>query len=945
MQRLIEQYGIPQDIVEIWRREEGDQLLDVQSLAIEKFGLLEGTSLLISAPSSSGKTFVGELAAIASYYKGKKTIFLVPMKAIAEEKYIDFKRKYQTFGIRVAISTHDRTLSDESILAGYFDIAIIIFEKMNSLITQNPAVLNSCGLVVVDELQLLNDPARGSELEILLTKIKLIKEEEPEQFQFLGLSAVLGDLNRFDEWLGARHCCTKTRPLELHEGVLSTDGRLRVRNFNNSIEFQEAIPMIASIKVPDGVPQSRMDGQVLEESIVERLVVLCKHYLGMGKRVLIFRKWRNLTRETAQRLTQRLSSPAATEAIQALADVESTNSREALIRCLGVGIAFHNSDLSAEERLIVENEFRDIKGQIQVVCSTSTLAMGVNLPASVTIIADTLKPDPKAELFHEVPVTAAEYKNMAGRAGRTRFKEEGISVLLSNSIAESTRYWQQYVKGRLDKLAPALTNNDLRKVLLSVFASGLCNSVEEAQEFLLASYTGFMHWNNSAKLREPFLQTVQKVCGDLEKQDLLKRTEEAGLAATPLGLLCAASGVNVNSFIMLRQMLDRIDVTNWHVWEVLFPCLHCRELADILRIQIKIPYPSEVWMALEKLDPQHRESLCAWSARVADGPDGVVKRVQASLMLHDWINGREMVQIENQYTAPGRDRILSGGVRSIAENVAWMVQTLCRIAAALKYDTEFVEALHILSERVARGVQEEGIALHRLGVQGVTRTTIRRLIEAGYGSLDKILDTPAGDFRGIVSPRIAQRIHEEIVKGLHESQERRKHSQAHRLERKGYDPRVVRALYEVDGIPLEHAIVELLNSHPLELGAERIEKQRDGEPDIRLVLKEGFLVASVTASQSNISDKKCTQIIASGARMNPNSYAVFGRPGFHELAIRNAPDINRQLEPSKSFKLIPIHELGELFVRVVEGNLSRDLFVNILMNHRGLFLTKSIEGI
>jgi len=180
MQRLVTQYHIPQEIVDIWRHEEGRDLLEVQIESIENFGLLEGRSILITAPSSSGKTFVAEIAAINSYYQGKKTIFLVPMKAIAEEKYSDFQRKYQGFGLRIAISTHDRTEFDDSILAGYFDIAIIIFEKMNALLNQNPAVLNSCGLVVVDELQLLNDRSRGPDLEILLTKIKMIKEANPE---------------------------------------------------------------------------------------------------------------------------------------------------------------------------------------------------------------------------------------------------------------------------------------------------------------------------------------------------------------------------------------------------------------------------------------------------------------------------------------------------------------------------------------------------------------------------------------------------------------------------------------------------------------------------------------------------------------------------------------------------------------------------------------------
>ncbi len=85
MDRLLTKYGLNRSIVEIWKKEEGEHLLPIQISAIEDYGLLDGENILITAPSSSGKTFVGEIAAISSYYRSKKTIFLVPMKAIAEE--------------------------------------------------------------------------------------------------------------------------------------------------------------------------------------------------------------------------------------------------------------------------------------------------------------------------------------------------------------------------------------------------------------------------------------------------------------------------------------------------------------------------------------------------------------------------------------------------------------------------------------------------------------------------------------------------------------------------------------------------------------------------------------------------------------------------------------------------------------------------------------------
>jgi helicase len=944
MQRLIDNHNLPEEIVDIWRQEEGETLLDLQVKAIEEFGLLEGNSLLVTAPSSSGKTFVGEMAAVNSYFKGKKTIFLVPMKAIAEEKYADFVRKYQNFGINIVVSTHDRTEFDESILAGYFDIAIIIFEKMNVLLTQSSAVLNSCGLIVVDELQILNDRTRGADLEILLTKIKMVKDASPDCFQFLGLSAVLADLNRFDEWLGAVQCGAETRPLELHEGVLQIDGTIKFRNFNDGHEYNDTAPTIPATEIPRGVPQNREQRQQLEESIQKRLVLLCRHYLAEGKRILIFRKWRPLARDTAQRLAQELNLPPATNAIQALGDSENTNSKEMLVQSLTGGVAFHNSDLPPEARLTIESDFRQVDGQIQVVCSTSTLAIGVNLPASVVIIPDTMKPDPAAEEFHEIPITAAEYKNMAGRAGRTRFREEGISLLLTNSGAEAMRYWQSFVRGRLDRLTPPLERNDLRKIMLGLFAGNMCRSQDDIANLLLSSYTGYVHWNSNPKTREPFIKRISDNIIFLQRHRLLENNNEGGFTTTPLGSLCASSGVEVESFVLLQHVVENIDPTSWDPWELIFACLHCREISDLLRITFRAPDRNETWQRLEALDPGNRERLCEWSRQtsVVGSQVDLDRRIQVSLLLNDWINCTDMREIENRY-APGGNRFLSGIVQRIAETVAWMMDTIRRIAFALKYDAEFVNEVRVLSERLIRGIQAEGIELHKLGVRGVNRMTVKRMVDAGYSSLDHILDTPAEDFRGTINPRTAQRIHEEIIRRLGESQERAKHNQASRLEKHGRDPHIIRAIYELDGTALEHAVVDLLNSPPLELAATRIAKQREGEPDILLPLSGGILVGSVTASRTNVSDGKCVEIVRSGARFNPTAYAVFGRPGFHDLAVRNAPNINNTINPNTTYKLISIQELGELFVRVVEDRITSDAFVDTLMNRRNLILADDVH--
>lgn len=944
MKTLTHVYGIPEDVTSIWIQEEGNELLEIQKTAIENFGLLQGKSIIITAPSSSGKTFVGEIAAVHAYFSGKKTLFLVPMKAIAEEKYADFVRKYRRFGINVVISTHDRTEFDSNILAGYFDIAVIIFEKMNVLLTQSAAVLNSCGLVIVDELQLLNERERGPGLEILLTKIKVLKEASKGSFQFLGLSAVLADLNQFDIWLNAQQCESKMRPLELHEGVLSPNGTLKVQKFNDGTIYEEKLPEIDKVVVPSSEPMDREESDLLQDSILHRLLLVCRHYLKEGKRILIFRKWRALAVSTAQFLSRELSLRPASKVISVLEEIENTNSHDVLTECLAKGIAFHNSDLLPETRLTIEDDFRSNDGQIKVVCSTSTLAMGVNLPCSIVIIPDALKPDPDAEAFHEIPITTSEYKNMSGRAGRTRFKEEGVSILLANSQAEAAKFWKNYVQGRLDTLSPSLVKRDLRKIMLDLFAGELCKTEEELQKLLLSSFTGFVHWNRTHSTREGFIAVIAGNCQFLLENNLVKRTGKAILVPTDIGKLCAASGVEIESFILLSQNLHRIVPADWVPWQIIFICLHCAELTNRFKVTFRRVDQHSVWRVLEERNPKNHETLCSWSRELLNDTIETVKRVQTSMLLVDWINGMEMRDLENSYTSNQRDRFLSGAVRDIASIVAWMTDSMRRIAQELKYDKEFCSALRILSERIARGVPAEGIELHKLGVRGITRTVIKRLVDAKLANLDSILEARPESFRGIISPHLAQRIQEAIVRNIEESLEYTKRSQIIRIEKQGRDSGMIKGLYELEGIRLEDAVVELLNSPPLGLGAKRMSKQKEGEPDIRLVLPDGILVGSVTASKSPISDKKCAEIIRSGAKMNPTSFVVFGRPGFHKLATDNSPHVNAQLDSLKSYKLISMPDLGELFVAVVEGKINKTKFVEILMKSRGLILAQKEVG-
>ena len=207
--KLLEK-GIPQEIIKTWKDYGYNELLPVQVDAIKK-GAFDGNSLLICAPTSSGKTFIGEMAAISYALRGKKTLYLVPFKSIAEEKFLEFSNKYAKpeIGIIVRISDQDHRETDEEIKIGNYDIAILTYEKLTALLVSNAAMLDVCNCVIVDEIHMIMDADRGGNLELLLTKIKALDTNT----QIIGLSAVLENLNGFDEWLDAEVVYHRERPV------------------------------------------------------------------------------------------------------------------------------------------------------------------------------------------------------------------------------------------------------------------------------------------------------------------------------------------------------------------------------------------------------------------------------------------------------------------------------------------------------------------------------------------------------------------------------------------------------------------------------------------------------------------------------------------------------------------------------------------------------------
>jgi helicase len=195
------------------------ELRPAQYKAIDK-GLFEDKNLLICTPTASGKTLVAELAILNAIIHDKgKCVYIVPLRALAAEKYTEFSKRYS---FKTAISSGDID-SNDSWLERY-DLIITTSEKFDSLIRHHTPWLNQIKVVIIDEIHMLNDPSRGPTLEVLLTILRKLLS----RMQIIGLSATIGNPQELAKWLNAELILDNWRPVRLDQGVF----------FQGKIEFE-----------------------------------------------------------------------------------------------------------------------------------------------------------------------------------------------------------------------------------------------------------------------------------------------------------------------------------------------------------------------------------------------------------------------------------------------------------------------------------------------------------------------------------------------------------------------------------------------------------------------------------------------------------------------------------------------------------------------------------
>ena len=532
----LEVFGLPSATVERWANEMLE-LNGLQLRAINDHGVLDGNNVVVVAPTSSGKTLIGEIAAVQAASRGGRAVFLLPLKALVNDKYEAFTKTYAG-ELSVIRATGDHNDEIDLLLGGHYDLALLTYEKFTSLILGQRHIMRGVDIVVVDEAQMITDHGRGANLEFALTLLRR-GYGTTAPCQIVALSGVTGDTAGLERWLNAELLRTDERPVPLVESVIDRNGSRIYRG-----------PDSQSISEQDFVIAEFGSGSQSSKPYVTGLV---RRLVDEGKKVIVFRNWKGKTVGTATYLSQALGLTPATEQLEALPTVDAGVSSATLRATLQGGVAFHNADLDPIERSVIEAGFRDRDSHLRVVVATTTLAMGINTPAEAVIIEG---------LDHGInaPYSVAEYKNMVGRAGRLGQVNAGESYLMSTDELDPVRAWNQYVNGTLEPIRSRLmeAGTDPQTILLrTLVALGGSATEDDLVALVESSFAAWQVQNGHPAVQAWDTSNLSGHLDELLAAGFLDRDPGNDIVLTALGVFAGESGIEVTSLVRLAHALTR----------------------------------------------------------------------------------------------------------------------------------------------------------------------------------------------------------------------------------------------------------------------------------------------------------------------------------------------------------------------------------------------------
>ena len=506
-------------------------------------------SVLIGAPTGSGKTTLAELAMWQALRTSpeKKIVYIAPLKALVRERIEDWKpRLGAALGISVVELTGDMT--PESWVLQRSNLILTTPEKWDGISRnwKTRKFVSQVSLIILDEIHLLGSD-RGHVLEMIVTRMKKVSGES---VRIVGLSTAMANANDLTEWLNRGN------------NVVEKKGNMEIEVFN----FRPSVRPVPLQVYLEGYADVHYCPRMasMNKPIYTHILTL-----SPDRPVLIFVSSRRQTRLTAQALISLCVNDDHPHRFLRT-DPEKETLLESLLdrvidpifkHSLSFGIVMHHAGMPESDRKIAEEAFS--LQVAQVLIATSTVAWGVNFPAHLVIVKGTEFFDAKIHGYRDLPVT--DILQMIGRAGRPQFDTSAKAVILAH---DSKKYFYKKFLYEPFPIESSLHLN-LTDHLNAEIVSGLIKDVKSALEFIKSTYLGTRICRNplyygaegkdSENIEKFFSQLISESLKELKLSGCLQEETNGNFESTLIGKIGAKFYLNHKTLRFFIEILDPIE--------------------------------------------------------------------------------------------------------------------------------------------------------------------------------------------------------------------------------------------------------------------------------------------------------------------------------------------------------------------------------------------------
>ena len=394
-------------------------------------------AIVLQMPTSAGKTLMAEFNILVtrSLRPDAKIVYVVPSRALMNQVYFDLRDDLRGLGLsveRTSSAVEVDPTEDQFLQSDQIDILVCTPEKLDLLVRRNHPSVSDVSLFVIDEAHTIENGQRGARLELLLTMLR----RERAEAKFMLLSPFLPDAGEsLTEWLGGGHAIQiDWRPSEKLVFGLHLEGKKAVYN---------VLPTALSSTIREEQHREYDNDIPLSTSGDKRRILeyATKKYGADNRTMLILCQGRKTANTTAGLVAG--WTPAGgtvSDEVRLVAKYmdEEIGCPTLYTRLLTQGVTVHHAGLSDETKILIEHLIR--RGEIRYVCATTTIAEGVNFPVS-SVYFDTYQRGRNKTL------SANDFWNIAGRAGRTMVDDYGKIILPFNSDTNITTARQLIAHG------------------------------------------------------------------------------------------------------------------------------------------------------------------------------------------------------------------------------------------------------------------------------------------------------------------------------------------------------------------------------------------------------------------------------------------------------------------------------------------------------------------